>query len=91
MAVEVRNVLQKCLRMVQSNVIEQYQMLVNLPHVTNVRNNRNFILPRQHAYRKKLTDSTHTGAIWLYETNAARFKIVLENDAIRNMLSYSNG
>ena len=49
MFLQVRNVFQKQRFMPNRHVIEQYQMLMKLPHVANVRHDRNAEFFRQQA------------------------------------------
>ena len=56
---EMRNVFQKLFRMANGNAIEENEVLMNLPHVTYVRNDRHAKLLCQQAHCDEFTDAAN--------------------------------
>ena len=65
MAPQVWDILQKYLVQTDADMVEQYQVLMNLPHIPNMGNDRNPEFLRQQAHRKKLADSGDPDGIHL--------------------------
>ena len=86
---QVGNMFEKYFGMPHGYVIYQHKMLMNLSHISYMRNDRNVIFACQQTHRKKLTDSAKTRAVGLEKAYASSFKIVLEYYAIRDMLAQS--
>jgi hypothetical protein len=59
------NVFEKRLWMSKCDMIEEYEMLVNLAHVSHMRHNWHAKLPRQQAHGYELTHSSQVRAIGL--------------------------
>ena len=72
------------------NVIEQNQMLVNLSHVTDVRNHSQAELSRQQAHRKELGNPRHPRAVDLHDLHRLRLHEVLKHDSVGNVLAQCN-
>ena len=73
--------------MAHRNVIDQHQMLMNLAHIADVRNDGNVILTRQQADGEKFAHTAQARAVGLQKSDASGLKIVLEDDAVGNMLA----
>src|SRR6202020_321475 len=66
-------------------------MLVNLSHVTNMRNHTQSKLSRQQADREEFGDSRNPRAVHLHDLKCFRLHEVLKHDSIRNVLAQRNG
>jgi hypothetical protein len=64
---EMRNALEEYRFVSHGDVIEQNQMLVNLSHVTHVRNDPQAELSRQQAYCEELGNSRNPRTVHLYD------------------------
>ena len=83
----MRNALQKYRFVSHGDLIEQNQMLVNLSHVTHMRNDRQPELSRQQAHREKLRNSRNPRAVHLHNLNRIRLHEVLKHDSVWNVLT----
>jgi hypothetical protein len=72
----------------ECDVIEQHQMLMDLPHIPNVRDDGQPDLARQQADREE--KAGHAGAIGLHKMNRFRLHEVFEVDAVGHMLPQGN-
>ena len=91
MLLKVRDALQKQCRMSHGDVIEQHQVLMNLPHIADMRNYGQPKLAGQKAHGKKLGDTGHAGAVHLHKMHGAGLHEILEHDAIGDVFTKSNG
>src|SRR5690349_18105419 len=81
------NIFQKQSGETQRDMVEQNQVLVNLPHVSNVGYNGNPKLAREQTHRDKLADPADARAIRLNNARRACLKEVLKQHPMRNMLA----
>ena len=84
---QVRDVLAKPGLMSKGDVIEQYQMLMDLPHVADVRNYRQTKLASQQTDRQKFRNACNARAIHLHEPHRASLHEILENNSIGDVLT----
>lgn len=84
---KVWNIFEKNSLVTHSNVIEQDEVLVNLPHITNMWYDGNIKFPRHKTDRDKLADATQAHTVGLHKTSGARLKIIFENDLVRDMFA----
>ena len=87
MFLQMRNVFEKNHVMPERDVIEQHQMLVQLAHVANMRNDRHAKFAAQQADGDKFAHARHPHRVHLNEAGAFRLQIIFENDAVGNMLA----
>ena len=87
MLLQVRNMLQEKCLMSQRNMIEQDQMLMQLPHIAYMRYNRDAELAAQKANGDKLAHPSYPYRIHLDKTGRTRLQIVLKNDPVGNMFA----
>jgi|SRR5579862_2084150 len=73
--------------MANRDVVDQHKVLMDLSHVPNVGDDRNFVSARQQTDSQEFADSAETCAIGLQKANASCLEVVLENYAIRNVLA----
>src|ERR1700690_35817 len=78
MFAHMRNTFEEQRFMPDRNVIEEHEMLMNLPHVSDVRHHRQPEFPRQQAHCNKLRNSREPRAIRLHEMQRASLHVVLE-------------
>src|ERR1700722_15105120 len=83
----MRDVFQEHHLVAERNVIEEYEMLVQLAHVANVRNDRQAKLPGHQTDREKLAHTSEPGAIRLNKKHATVVKEVLEEDSVWNVFT----
>src|ERR1700691_2414190 len=81
------NVLKEDDRMAKRHVIEQDQVLVNLPHISHMRHHRHLVSPRQQADREELSNAGQPRAIRLRKVHGATYHEVAEHYAIGYMLT----
>ena len=77
--------------MAQRDVVEQYEMLVNLSHVTDVRNDLDRVVGGHDGDCQVLTNACQSGALRLDNTNRAIVEVVFPDHAIGNRLTYCDG
>src|SRR5579863_5205160 len=92
----MRDVFQKHYLMAERDVIEEYEMLVQLAHVANVRNDRQAKLLGHQTDGEKLAHTSEPGAIRLDEMHTTIVKEVLEEDSVWDVftccyLDWGNG
>src|SRR5438876_7447409 len=68
---QVRDVLEKHNLLSECDVVEQDEVLVDLPHVTNVWDDRHAKLPAKQAHRNEFADASHACRVHLDESGAA--------------------
>ena len=90
MRLQMRDALEKYSFVSHGDVIEQNQMLVNLSHVADVRNDSQAEFSRQKADREELRNSSNPRAVHLHDMNGFRLHEILEHDSVRNVLAQSN-
>ena len=73
--------------MTNANVIEEYKVLVYLPHIPNVRNHRDIKLPAHQADGDVFRHAAHANNVGLIKTNRSGLKIILENDPVWNVFT----
>jgi hypothetical protein len=83
----MRNVLEEDHFVSQGDPIEKHQVLVNLPHITHVRNDRQVEFLCEKAYGQKFAHTTEAGHIGLHLMNGIRLKEILEYHSIRYVFS----
>src|ERR1700724_1226142 len=71
-------------------MIEQHQMLVNLSHIPNMRNNWQTKLPGQQAYREELGNSGNPRTVYLHDLHRLLLHEILEHEPVGNVLSQRN-
>lgn len=76
--------------MTECDPIENHQVLMNLSHVSHVRNDRQAELPGQQTDHQKLANTCQPGANCLDEMNCAAAEEILEQNAVGNMLARGN-
>ncbi len=76
--------------MTECDPIENHQVLMNLSHVSHVRNDRQAELPGQQTDHQKLASTCQPGANCLDEMNCAAAEEILEQNAVGNMLARGN-
>jgi len=76
---EMRNALKKQRLVSHGDVIEQHQMLVNLSHISHVRNDAQAELSRQQAYGEELGNSGNPRAVHLHDLHSLRLHEVLKH------------
>ena len=84
---KMRDVFQEHYLVAKRNVIEEYEMLVQLAHVANVRNDRQAKLLGHQTDSEKLAHTREPGAIRLDEMHATVVEEVLEEDPVRNVFT----
>src|SRR5580692_9929790 len=84
---QMRDMFQKHHLVVERNVIEEYEMLVQLAHVANVRNDRQAKLLGHQTDGEKLAHTREPGAIRLDEMHATIVEEVLEQDSVWNVFA----
>ena len=87
---EMRNVLEEDYLVIECDVIEQNKMLMQLPHVPNVRNDRQAILVCHQADGDELANACQPCAIGLNKMHASVVEEGFEQDAIGNVLARGN-
>ena len=87
MAAQMRDVFQENRFVTQRDMIKQDQVLMDLPHIANMRHHRNTVFPRQQADCNELADATEPHTIGLQESRRVRLQIILENHLIGHMLA----
>ena len=60
---QMRDVLKEYRFVIKCNVVEQYEVLVNLSHIADVRNDGDVEKLRKKTYGEKLAHSCHTCAV----------------------------
>ncbi len=73
--------------MVERHVVKKNQVLVNLAHVADVRNNGQAEFLCQQADRQKFADSRQPGAIRLYKMDRSGVDEILKQDTVWNMFA----
>ena len=91
MRLEMRDALEEYCFVSHGNVIEQNQMLVNLPHVTDVRNHAQSEFSRQQAHCEELGYPGHPRTVYLHDLRRLRLHEVLKHDSVWNVLPQRNG
>ena len=71
----------------ECNVIEQHEVLMQLPHIAHVRYNRQPHCPRKKAYCEELRYSREPGAVCLHIMNSTGLQEIFEQNAIGNVLA----
>src|ERR1700693_234910 len=71
-------------------MVEQHQVLVNLPHIAHVRNDSQAELSRQYADRDELRDAGYPRAVDLHNLHSRSLHEILEHDSVRNVLTQGN-
>jgi hypothetical protein len=84
---EMRDVFEKNCLMIESDVIEEHQVLMYLPHVADVGHDWQTDLLCHQADGEKLADASEPGAIRLDEMYSSIVEKVLEEDAIGYVLT----
>ena len=84
---EMRDVFEKDCFMIESDVIEEHQVLMYLPHVADVGHDWQTNLLGHQADGEKLADTSEPGAIRLDEMYSSVVEKVLEEDAIGYVLT----
>ncbi len=79
------NVFQKDNLVAERNVVEQDEVLVQLPHIANVRYDGHAKLAAKQTHRNEFTDASHASRIHLDESRASGQQIILEDDAVRDV------
>lgn len=85
---EMGNVFEEAWFMAHRDVVHQYKMLMDLPHIADVRHDSNVIHAGQQTHSQKLTYATQARAVWLEKADASGLEVILEHDAVRNMFAY---
>lgn len=75
---EMRNMFKEKRLMSQADVVEQYQVLVQLSHISHMRHHGNAILPTQQAYRDELTHAAQPYRIRLYKTRRTGLQVIFK-------------
>ena len=88
---QMRDVFQKLFGMPDRDVVEEHEVLMNLAHVADVRNDGDAELFREQADRNKFADAAEARAVGLEKTDATGLQIVLEDDPVRDMLAQRKG
>ena len=73
--------------MSEFNMIEQDQMLMELPHIAYMWYHRDTEFFRQEADGDEFTDPSHPDGIYLHESGRTGLQIVLEDDLVGYMFS----
>ena len=84
---EMRDVFEKHCFMIESDVIEEHQVLMYLPHVPDVGHDWQTDLLCHQADGEKLADTAEPGAIRLDEMDSSVVEKVLEEDAVGYVLT----
>jgi len=84
---KVRDVFEEDGGEIESDVIEEHEMLVELAHVADVGDHRDTELLAHDAHGKKLADAGDADGIHLDETGAFRLQVVFENHAVRHVFA----
>ena len=79
--------LQKNDLMIERYSVEQHEMLMQLPHIADVRHDRDAKFSAEQTDRQELTDARHPDRIHLDETRATGLEVILENDPIWHVLT----
>jgi hypothetical protein len=82
----MRDVLKEENFMFKCNPVEQHQVLMKLPHVSDVRNDGQVEFLRKQTHSEKFTDTSEPGSVGLNIVNCASLKEVFEHNAIGNVL-----
>src|SRR5437667_11436450 len=77
---QVRDVLEKHNLLSECDVVEEDEVLVQLPHIANVRHDRHAKLAAKQTHRDEFTDASHASRIHLDESRASGQQIILKND-----------
>ena len=83
----MRDVFEKYHLVVKSNSVEEYQVLMNLPHVPHVRNEREVKLFREETDGEELAHTGQPRNIGLNIMDGVRLKEILEDHTIWYVLS----
>ena len=73
--------------MANCDVVEQDQMLMDLPHVADMWNHRQVVFPRHQADCQELADARDTRAVHLDEVDGSGFHVVLEHHPVWDVLA----
>ena len=84
---QMRNVFQKNDLMPQGDVVEQHEMLMDLAHIPDMRDDRQPGLARQQTDGNEFADAADARAIDLDKVGGFELDVVLEDDPIGDMLS----
>ncbi len=76
--------------MSQRYEIEEHEMLMDLPHIANMRNYWNAIFSCKQADSQKLADTAKPGAVRLEKADTFCLQIVFEYHSIGSMFAESN-
>ena len=75
---------------IETDVVEEHEMLMQLPHVADVGNHGHAGLPGHEADDQKLADPGHAHRIHLTDGHAAALEIVFEEDPVGHMFARGN-
>ncbi len=67
-----------------ADVVEEHEVLVNLPHVSYVGDDGDVAFFCHQADGKKLADTRYADGVYLTEAEGIGLEVVFENDAVRN-------
>ena len=87
---QVRDMFEKVDLVVESNVVEEHQVLMDLPHIADVRYDREAELLRQQTDGEKFAYSAQPSAIGLDEIERSVGEKILEEDAVRDVFAGSD-
>jgi len=87
MLLQMRNMFEEQRLMPHGDMIEQDQMLVQLPHITHVRNYRYPVFAAKQTDGDEFAHPSDPYGVYLYESRTAGLQIVLEYDPVRHVLA----
>lgn len=75
---------------IQANMIEEHEMLMDLPHITDVGSHGEIVVLGKETNRQKFADAANAYAIDLDKVHGLELEVILELDGIGHVLAGSN-